>query len=189
MSWKNTVIAVVAGDAREQEIARCALRAGATVHAYGFPWPDEGIEGVYHARDAADALRGADIALFPIPGITAEGALFAPKCPETIIPTHDMLAGMNKPGHIILGWADANLRQQPAWPTTWMRAWRQLPIIIVRVHHQGHAELTHVVHRLNTPTRFFRFRQRREEHACENRNDADHDQNLVVRFHRIGSEQ
>ncbi|MDH4986299.1 hypothetical protein QEZ47_12280 [Aminobacter anthyllidis] len=37
MSWNNTVIAVVAGDAREQEIARCAVRAGATVRAYGFP--------------------------------------------------------------------------------------------------------------------------------------------------------
>ncbi|EKF17481.1 dipicolinate synthase subunit DpsA [Nitratireductor pacificus] len=110
MSWDKTVIAVVAGDAREQEIARCALRAGAGVRAYGFPWPEGGIEGVYHASDAADALKGADFALFPIPGITAEGALFAPKCPEKIIPTREMLAGMNKPGHIILGWADANLK-------------------------------------------------------------------------------
>ncbi|MFU0505553.1 dipicolinate synthase subunit DpsA [Pseudaminobacter sp. NGMCC 1.201702] len=110
MSWQNTVIAVVAGDAREQEIARCAVRAGASVRAYGFPWPDEGIEGVYHAKDAADALKGADIALFPIPGITAEGALFAPKCSEKIIPTREMLARMNKPGHIILGWGDANLK-------------------------------------------------------------------------------
>ncbi|GAA2846795.1 dipicolinate synthase subunit A [Aminobacter aminovorans] len=110
MSWNNTVIAVVAGDAREQEIARCAVRAGATVRAYGFPWPEEGIEGVYHAKDAADALKGADIALFPIPGITAEGALFAPKCPEKIIPTREMLEGMRKPGHIILGWGDANLK-------------------------------------------------------------------------------
>jgi len=99
-----------AGDAREQEIARCAVRAGASVRAYGFPWPEGGIEGVYHARDAAYALKGADIALFPIPGITAEGALFAPKCPEKIIPTREMLAGMNKPAHIILGWADANLK-------------------------------------------------------------------------------
>lgn len=110
MSWDNTVIAVVAGDAREQEIARCALRAGATVRAYGFPWPDEGIEGVYHATNAADALKGADIALFPIPGITTEGALFAPKCPEKIVPTREMLAGMNSGAHIILGWADANLK-------------------------------------------------------------------------------
>lgn len=110
MSWTDTVVAVVAGDAREQEIARCALRAGAAVRAFGFPWPDEGIEGVYHAKDAADALKGADIALFPIPGITAEGALFAPKCPDKIIPTGEILAGMNKPGHIILGWADAKLK-------------------------------------------------------------------------------
>lgn len=110
MIGKNIVIAVVAGDAREQEIARCAVRAGATVRAYGFPWPEEGIDGVYHAKDAADALKGADIALFPIPGITAEGALFAPKNPEKIIPTREMLAGMNKPGHIILGWGDANLK-------------------------------------------------------------------------------
>ena len=110
MSWQDKVIAVVAGDAREQEIARCAVRAGATVRAYGFPWPESGIEGVYHAKDAADALKGADIALFPIPGITAEGALFAPKSPEKIIPTREMLAGMRKPGHIILGWADGNLK-------------------------------------------------------------------------------
>lgn len=110
MSWNNTTIAVVAGDAREQEIARCAVRAGATVRAFGFPWPEEGIEGVYHAKDAADALKGADIALFPIPGITTEGALFAPKCPDKIIPTREMLAGMKKAAHIILGWADGNLK-------------------------------------------------------------------------------
>lgn len=110
MSWQNTVVAIVAGDAREQEIARCAVRAGATVRAYGFPWPDGGIEGVYHAADAADALKGADIALFPIPGISAEGALFAPKCPQKIVPTREMLTGMRRPGNIILGWADDNLK-------------------------------------------------------------------------------
>jgi len=111
MSWKDTTVAVVAGDAREQEIARCAVRAGAKVRAYGLPWPDAGIDGVYHAKDATDALNGADFALFPIPGITAEGALFAPKNPDKIIPTRDMLAGMRRPGHIILGWADANLKR------------------------------------------------------------------------------
>lgn len=110
MSWHDTVIAIVAGDAREQEIARCAVQAGAVVRAYGFPWPEEGIEGVNHARDAADALKGADIALFPIPGISAEGALFAPKAPGKIVPTREMLAGMRRPGHIILGWADPNLK-------------------------------------------------------------------------------
>jgi dipicolinate synthase subunit A len=111
MNWENITIAIVAGDAREQEIARCAAKAGAEVRAYGFPWPDDGLEGVYRAKDAADALAGADFALFPIPGITAEGALFAPKNPVKIIPAVDMLAGMRQPGHIILGWADENLKR------------------------------------------------------------------------------
>lgn len=110
MNWQNLTIAIVAGDAREQEIARCALRAGAKVRAFGFPWPEGGIEGVYHAKDAADALKGADIALFPIPGIAADGGLFTPALKERIIPSVEMLSGMTPNAHIILGWADDNLR-------------------------------------------------------------------------------
>ena len=110
MSWNRLVIAVVGGDRREQEIARCAAATGADVRAYGFPWPEGGIEGVRHAANAEDALAGADIALFPIPGIAADGALFAPQCPERIIPDAPLLGGMRAPAHIILGWADANLK-------------------------------------------------------------------------------
>ena len=110
MNWESIVIAVVAGDDREQEIARCAADTGAMVRAYGFPWPEDGIEGVHHAKDLASALAGADFALFPIPGITPEGALFAPKFGEKIIPAREALADMNKPGHIILGWADPKLK-------------------------------------------------------------------------------
>jgi dipicolinate synthase subunit A len=110
MNWKDLVIAVVAGDRREQEVARCAAATGATVRAYGFPWPDDGIAGVTHEKDAAACLRGADVALFPIPGIAPDGALFAPRCPQRIIPDRAMLAAMRRPAHIILGWADANLK-------------------------------------------------------------------------------
>lgn len=110
MSWKDLVIAIVAGDNREQEIARCAVRAGAQVRCFGFPWPEAGIKGVYQAADAADALKGADVALFPIPGITPEGALFTPKLNGKIIPTREMMAGMRSPAHLILGWADSNLK-------------------------------------------------------------------------------
>lgn len=110
MSWQDLTIAVVAGDPREQEIARCAAETGAKVRAFGFPWPEGGIPGVGLAEDAADALRGADVALFPIPGITKEGALFAPTCPQKIIPTREMLSGMKPGAHIILGWADENLK-------------------------------------------------------------------------------
>lgn len=110
MDWRKIVIAVVAGDRREQEIARLAAATGATVRAYGFPWPDSGIPGVTRAKDAKQALAGADIALFPIPGIAHDGALFAPDCPVKIIPDREMLAGMRTPAHIILGWADENLK-------------------------------------------------------------------------------
>ena len=110
MNWNETTIAIVGGDRREQEIARCAAATGAHVRAYGFPWPQGGIDGVTHTANAAQALAGADIALFPIPGITADGALFAPQCPDKIIPTREMLAAMRPSAHIILGWADANLK-------------------------------------------------------------------------------
>jgi dipicolinate synthase subunit A len=110
VDWSKLVIAVVAGDRREQEIARLAAAAGAQVRAYGFPWPEGGIPGVSPVADAASALSGADVALFPIPGIAADGALFAPQCPVRIVPDREMLSGMRKPGHIILGWADANLK-------------------------------------------------------------------------------
>jgi dipicolinate synthase subunit A len=114
VDWSNLVIAVVAGDRREQEIARLAAATGAQVRAYGFPWPEGGIPGVTLAADAASALNGADIALFPIPGIAPDGALFAPQCPVRIVPNHAALAGLRKPGHIILGWADGNLKEHCA---------------------------------------------------------------------------
>lgn len=110
IDWKSLRIAVVGGDEREQEIARLAAATGATVRAHGFPWPAAGVSGVEHLADAAQALSGADVALFPIPGIAATGALFAPAAPAPIVPGRAMLAAMRAPAHIILGVADANLR-------------------------------------------------------------------------------
>ncbi len=110
MKWENRIIAIVAGDRREQEIARCAAATGAEVRAYGFPWPDEGIEGVVHAPSAAAAMAGAEVALFPIPGIAPDGALFAPASKERIIVDRAMLSAMKPDPHIILGWVDARLK-------------------------------------------------------------------------------
>jgi dipicolinate synthase subunit A len=110
MNWKDLNIAIVGGDRREQEIARCAVATGATVRAYGFPWPADDIKGVEHGTNAAACLKNADVALFPIPGIAPDGALFAPQCPDRIIPDRAMLSAMRSPAHIILGWADAHLK-------------------------------------------------------------------------------
>jgi dipicolinate synthase subunit A len=110
VEWSRLVIAIVGGDHREQEIARCAVAAGAEVRAYGFPWPGGGIEGVLKTESAAAALDGAHVALFPIPGIAPDGALFALGTEERIVPDAAMLGRMVAPAHIILGWADAGLK-------------------------------------------------------------------------------
>lgn len=107
-SWAELSIAVVGGDEREREIARLAAEAGAAVTAYGFPWPDAGIMSVHFAKSAADALKDANVALFPIPGMTMDGAIFAT---EKIIPDEKLLANMAPQAHIILGTADAALQQ------------------------------------------------------------------------------
>ncbi len=107
----GTVIALVGGDQREREIARRAALTGATVRAFGFPWPDGGIDGVAAVVDAGAALDGARFALFPIPGIAKDGALFAPAiAPERIIPDAGLLSAMAPQAHIILGAADDGLK-------------------------------------------------------------------------------
>lgn len=105
-AWRNLNIAVVGGDEREQEICRLAAGTGAAVRAFGFPWPDAGIKLVTFATDAAAALAGAHIALFPIPGIANDGSLFAT---EKITPRQAMLSVMAPRAHIILGKADSGL--------------------------------------------------------------------------------
>jgi len=110
IDWSKLTIGMLGGDKREQEIARRAGATGADVRAYGFAWPEPGIPGVKHIADPAAVLRGARFALFPIPGIAANGALFAPAAAAPIIPDRAMLSGMTKRAHIILGWADKNLK-------------------------------------------------------------------------------
>ncbi|TDB86320.1 serine carboxypeptidase [Actinomadura sp. KC216] len=114
MELSHRVVAVVGGDEREREIARLAATTGATVRAYGFPWPDGGIEGVAHAASAAEALDGAHYALFPIPGIASDGVLFAPAAPEPILPGAALLSRLAPGATIILGQADERLRKAAA---------------------------------------------------------------------------
>src|SRR5690349_1070358 len=113
MTLDGVGIAVVGGDEREQEIARLAAAEGATVSGFGFPCPDP-ITGVEVAADAATAMRGARYALFPIPGIAADGSLFAPSAPAPIVPDEALLRELAAGGHVILGTADDRLRAAAA---------------------------------------------------------------------------
>jgi dipicolinate synthase subunit A len=110
VQWSQRVVAVVGGDRREQEIARQAAAAGAIVRAHGFPWPEEGIEGVTHSPTPAAALEGAHYGLLPIPGIADDGTLFAPSAPRPIIIESEVLDTMAPGAHLILGQADRRLR-------------------------------------------------------------------------------
>jgi dipicolinate synthase subunit A len=108
------IIAIVGGDAREQEIARQAVAAGATVRCHGFPWPDGGIDGATLAASAAEAMTGAGCALFPIPGIAADGSLYAPDADRPVVPDAALLSLLSPGAVIILGRADDGLRAAAA---------------------------------------------------------------------------
>jgi dipicolinate synthase subunit A len=110
IAWSELTIGMLGGDRREQEIARLAAATGAIVRAHGFPWPEGGIARVTRLDNPAAVLAGARFALFPIPGISPDGALFAPAAPAPIVPIREMLAGMAPHAHIILGWADHHLK-------------------------------------------------------------------------------
>lgn len=114
MDWERLTIAVIGGDEREREIARRAGATGATVRAYGFPWPEEGIDGVDLAPGPTQALEGADYALFPIPGISEEGHLYAPSLASPILPDADLLERMAPDSHVILGQANDSLIRDAA---------------------------------------------------------------------------
>jgi dipicolinate synthase subunit A len=109
--FTGLTIAVVGGDAREQEVARLAAKAGADVRVYGFPWPASGITGVIRSASAAEAMGGADYAVFPIPGMAADGSLYAPQAPAPIFPSEALLGALKPGAAIILGRADEGLRR------------------------------------------------------------------------------
>jgi dipicolinate synthase subunit A len=87
VSWATVTIGMLGGDEREQEIARLAAATGAEVRACGIPWPEHGIPGVQHLADPAAVLKGAKFALFPVPGISADGALSRRKVLHRLFPT------------------------------------------------------------------------------------------------------
>jgi dipicolinate synthase subunit A len=109
VAWGRITIAVVGGDQREQEIARLAAATGATVRAYGFPWPAEGIPGVALVSDPADAMRAANYALFPIPLGYDEGHLYAPHSPRPIDVNRELFAPLAAGSQIFLGRATSTL--------------------------------------------------------------------------------
>jgi dipicolinate synthase subunit A len=112
--FRGVIIGMLGGDRREQEIARRAAATGASVRAFGFPWPDEGVAGVKQAKSATAALAGAHFGLFPIPGSTPEGVLFAPTLREKVVIDSGLLGKMAPGAHVILGIANDRIKTAAA---------------------------------------------------------------------------
>ena len=102
LDWRRITLAIVGGDEREQEIARLAASTGATVRAFGFPWPDGGIDGVVAVDGVGAAMRGADHALLPVPRGVG-GALYAPDAPEPIPIDRALFAPLREGAHVFCG--------------------------------------------------------------------------------------
>ena len=110
MPWEDRRIAVIGGDERDPEIARLAAATGASVHAYGVPWPAEGVPGVTLAATPHAAAAGADYVLFPIPlGVGLR--VYAPHAPEPIIADPAFLGVLAPGAHLFLGRATPELRE------------------------------------------------------------------------------
>jgi dipicolinate synthase subunit A len=113
VAWDRLRIAVVGGDERDPEIARLAAETGASVRAFGLPWPDAGVPGVTLAEDAHSAVADADYLLLPIPvGVGLE--LYAPHCAQPIVGDGDFLGRLAPGAHAFLGRATPEFRRVAA---------------------------------------------------------------------------
>jgi dipicolinate synthase subunit A len=108
--WRDRRIAVIGGDQRDPQIARLAAATGATVHAYGLPWPAEGVPGVTLAPTPQAAAAGADYVLFPIP-LGVGLLVYAPHAPAPIVADRALLGVLAPAAHLFCGRATPELRQ------------------------------------------------------------------------------
>ncbi|HET7571657.1 MAG TPA: dipicolinate synthase subunit DpsA [Gaiellaceae bacterium] len=110
LDWTGLTLAIVGGDAREQEICRQAAATGARVRAYGFPLPADGDVGAAElVADERAAMNGARYALFPIPLGYDEDHLYAPHAPAPIVVDEELFRPLEPGAHAFLGRTTAKL--------------------------------------------------------------------------------
>jgi dipicolinate synthase subunit A len=107
--WNGLKVAVLGGDARETEIAALAVEAGAVVRRFGTPDAGAGRHFGEVVATLHDALRGARVAIGPIPFPGPDGRLFAPHAPEPIYLDVEALSAMDVDAHVVIGKATDDL--------------------------------------------------------------------------------
>ncbi|GAB4167914.1 MAG: hypothetical protein OHK0024_03110 [Thalassobaculales bacterium] len=101
----NLRLAVLGGDGREARIAARAAAEGYDVVSFAVPG------GPRPAASLEQALRGAAVAVLPVPAMTGD-RLFAPDWPEPLHLSDQALAGMAAGGLLVSGSAEAGLRRR-----------------------------------------------------------------------------
>jgi dipicolinate synthase subunit A len=113
VDWGRLTLAIVGGDEREREIAGLAAATGASVRAHGFPLPVGGLDGVEETTTAAEAMRGADFALLPIPRGVG-GTLYAPAAAHPIPIEPALFAPLRPEAHVFCGRVTSALAEASA---------------------------------------------------------------------------
>lgn len=118
-------VAVVGGDARELEIVRLMKDEVIDVRAIGLPAGVETALGRAQERSVGDAVAGARAVVCPIPGLGADGSIFAPHWPDKLHLGPRELARCAKPGVVIMGTASPTFRADVAAAGLTLREYEQ----------------------------------------------------------------
>ncbi|MGE5379614.1 MAG: dipicolinate synthase subunit DpsA [Methylocystaceae bacterium] len=102
--------AVIGGDDREIILMTELVKMGATVTAVGFP-RDKVSYGICLVKTVEDALKGAEVAILPMPGTSPEGTVRAVYCEDNLVLTKPALSSMTRPGIVVIGSARDFLHQ------------------------------------------------------------------------------
>jgi dipicolinate synthase subunit A len=109
MGVRGKTVAVLGGDRRMYEVITYFLRAGAQVQIAGLSWDTRG-DGAQVCPSAAEALKGAQVAVLPVQGVSEEGRVFSlPGAPICHIDT-DALRRMDRERVVFAGIGNTYLR-------------------------------------------------------------------------------
>lgn len=110
MREEPPAFAVLGGDVRQAELARCFVLAGHAVRAVGLPAGYHPV-GAVLAESVVAALDGAGVAIAPVQGIDARGTIFTLPEVGPLRLTRDALAGMRPGGVLFTGIASPPVRE------------------------------------------------------------------------------
>lgn len=91
VDWASRRLALIGGDERDPEIARLAAETGASVKAFGMPWPEGEIPGVERVDSPYAAVDKADYIFLPIP-LGVGSVIYAPHADEPIVVDEELLS-------------------------------------------------------------------------------------------------